>query len=72
MPGRPGAAAAREPIDPDKLPDAPKAPPDNTGNHVIMGVSGTVALYACYRVVRFLPSLFPALGPTIPVNVAVP
>lgn len=35
--------------------------------------AGTVAAgYVIYRVIRFLPSLFPPLWPTIPANLAVP
>lgn len=38
-----------------------------------IGTAGAIAGgYIVYRVIRFLPSLFPPLWPTIPANVAIP
>jgi len=39
---------------------------------VEVAVGGAATAYIIYRVVRMLPSLFPPLWPTIPVNAAIP
>jgi RHS repeat-associated protein len=59
-----------EPIDPDTLPNVPKVV-DN-GDYVVLGISGAVVAYGCYRLIRLVPSLFPPFWPTLPVNVAAP
>jgi len=42
------------------------------GSDALKITAGAGALYATYRAIRMIPSLFPPLWPTIPVNAAVP
>ena len=74
--GKIGKDGKWQPVLPDTLPDAQDAPrvqsPNNTGDYVILGVSGAVVLYAGYRLIRFLPSLLPPLWWTLPANALAP
>jgi hypothetical protein len=67
----------------DDGPDDPKPPPlpvpcpkkqpeFSTCQKVAVAAGGVTVGYVIYRCVRMIPSLFPPLWETIPVNVAVP
>lgn len=46
--------------------------PGDVAKSVAVGAGVATIAYGVYRVLRFLPSLFPALWPTIPGNLAIP
>ncbi len=59
----------------DEVPDPPGSEPacgDNCQNKVATVVVGAAGAYVVYRCVRMIPSLFPPLWPTIPLNVVTP
>ena len=60
-----------QPANPSKAP-APVDQPimDNNTAKIVLG--GAVGAYVIYRIIRFIPSLFPPLWPTIPANATIP
>jgi len=53
-------------------PKTEETPSSDVAKKVAAGVGIAAVAYGAYRVIRFLPSLFPPLWPTIPANLAIP
>ncbi|HEX4004074.1 MAG TPA: RHS repeat-associated core domain-containing protein [Candidatus Acidoferrales bacterium] len=71
IPGKPGRWQVRDPHTGKWIPKPPGWSPD-TKKRVILGVEVGTGAYITYRVIRMVPSLFPALWETIPANAAIP
>ncbi len=56
----------------NKIKTNEKAAGDRRSRQLMVGVGALGAGYITYRIIRMLPSLFPPLWPTIPINAAAP